>query len=122
MAERILIVDDDEALRESLELVLVSEGYAVVTADCGEAALARIEEHPVDVVLCDLRMPGIDGFELMPQIGRQLPGIPIVLMSAYGTQDLAVEAMRRGAYDYLAKPFQPTEVVLRKSPDCLVRL
>jgi two-component system response regulator AtoC len=112
MAERILIVDDDEALRDSLELVLFSEGYAVVTADHGEAALARIEEHPVDVVLCDLRMPGIDGFELMPQIARQLPEVPIILMSAYGTQDLAVEAMRRGAYDYLAKPFQPSEVVL----------
>ncbi len=112
MAERILIVDDDEALRESLELVLVSEGYAVVAADSGEAALGCIEEHPVDVVLCDLRMPGIDGFELMPQIARQLPGVPIVLMSAYGTQDLAVEAVRRGAYDYLAKPFQPTEIVL----------
>jgi len=112
MAERILIVDDDEALRESLELVLLAEGYAVVTADSGESALARIEEHPVDVVLCDLRMPGIDGFELMPQIARHLPGAPIVLMSAYGTKDLAVEAMRRGAYDYLAKPFEPNEVLL----------
>ena len=112
MAERILIVDDDEALRESLELVLRAEGYAVVTANSGEAALSRIEEHPVDVVLCDLRMPGIDGFELMPQIVRHLPGVPIVLMSAYGTEDLAVEAMRRGAYDYLAKPFEPNEVLL----------
>jgi len=112
MAERILIVDDDEALRDSLELVLCSEGYEVVTADRGEMALARIEEHTVDVVLCDLRMPGIDGFELLPQIARHLPEVPIVLMSAYGTQDLAVEAMRRGAYDYLAKPFQPSEVVL----------
>jgi len=112
MAQRILIVDDDEALRESLELVLASEGYEVASADCGETALERIEEHPVDVVLCDLRMPGIDGFELMPQIRRQLPGVPIVLMSAYGTEDLAVEAMRRGAYDYLAKPFQPSEVTL----------
>ena len=95
-----------------LAALQLSEGYAVVTADCGEAALARIEEHPVDVVLCDLRMPGIDGFELMPQIARQLPGVPIVLMSAYGTEDLAVEAMRRGAYDYRAKPFQPTEGVV----------
>jgi two-component system response regulator AtoC len=112
MAQRILIVDDDEALRESLELVLASEGYEVSSADCGETALTRIEEHPVDVVLCDLRMPGIDGFELIPQVARQLPGVPIVLMSAYGTEDLAVEAMRRGAYDYLAKPFQPSEVVL----------
>ncbi len=112
MAERILIVDDDAALRESLELVLASEGYQVVTADCGDAALERLEEQPVDVVLCDLRMPGLDGFELIPQIARQAAGVPIVLMSAYGTEDLAVEALRRGAYDYLAKPFQPSEIVL----------
>ena len=111
-AERILIVDDDEALRESLELVLASEGYEVSTADCGETALERIEEQPVDLVLCDLRMPGIDGFELIPQISRRLPGVAVVLMSAYGTEDLAVEAMRRGAYDYLAKPFQTSELVL----------
>ena len=112
MAQRILIVDDDEALRESLELVLSSEGYEVSTASSGPIALERTLEHPVDVVLCDLRMPGLDGFELMPQLARQLPGVPVVLMSAYGTEDLAVEAMRRGAYDYLAKPFQPAEVVL----------
>jgi two-component system response regulator AtoC len=112
MPDRVLIVDDDEALRESLELVLASEGYHVATADCGASALERLEEQPLDVVLCDLRMPGIDGFELIPQILRQAPGIPIVLMSAYGTEDLALEAIRRGAYDYLAKPFQPAEVVL----------
>jgi two-component system response regulator AtoC len=113
MPNNVLIVDDDDALRESLELVLSSEGYQVVAADCGEAALERIEAGaPVDLVLCDLRMPGLDGFELIPQIARQLPGVPVVLMSAYGTQDLAVEAMQRGAYDYLAKPFRPSELVL----------
>ena len=95
MSDRVLIVDDDEALRESLELVLVSEGYQVATAPCGASALERLEEQPVDVVLCDLRMPGIDGFELIPQILRQAPNIPIVLMSAYGTEDLALEAIRR---------------------------
>jgi len=109
---RILIVDDDEALRESLQLILSAEGYSVLCADCGESALAIIENSPVDVVLCDLRMPGIDGFELMPQIARLLPGVPIILMSAHGTQDLAVEAIQRGAYDYLAKPFQPAEIRL----------
>jgi two-component system response regulator AtoC len=109
---RILIVDDDEALRESLELILSAEGYSVLSADCGESALEIIERSPVDVVLCDLRMPGIDGFELMPQIARRLPGVPIILMSAHGTQDLAVEAIQRGAYDYLAKPFQPAEIRL----------
>jgi two-component system response regulator AtoC len=110
--KRILIVDDDDALRESLGLVLVSEGYELVSAANGEEALVRIEDTSVDVVLCDLRMPGIDGFDLIPQIGRKLPGVPIILMSAHGTADLAIEAMQRGAYDYLAKPFQPSEVLL----------
>ena len=109
---RILIVDDDDALRESLELLLSAEGYAVLSANRGENALALIEQTPVDAVLCDLRMPGIDGFDLMPQISRLLPGVPIILMSAHGTEDLAVEAIQRGAYDYLAKPFQPAEIRL----------
>jgi len=110
--ERILIVDDDDALRESLALVLSSEGYELVSAANGEEALECIDEAPVDVILCDLRMPGLDGFDLIPQLGRKLPGSPVILMSAHGTSDLAIEAMRRGAYDYLAKPFQPSEVLL----------
>ncbi|MBW2384311.1 MAG: sigma-54-dependent Fis family transcriptional regulator [Deltaproteobacteria bacterium] len=112
MFERILIVDDDDALRESLALVLSSEGYELVSAANGEEALECIDEAPVDVILCDLRMPGLDGFDLIPQLGRKLPGSPVILMSAHGTSDLAIEAMRRGAYDYLAKPFQPSEVLL----------
>lgn len=112
MAERILIVDDDAALRESLEMILASEGYQVTTAANGQAALERVDEVPIDVVLCDVRMPGLDGFELLPQIARKLPGVPIVMMSAYGTADLAIEAMKLGAYDYVAKPFQPSEVLL----------
>jgi len=109
--DRILVVDDDEALRESLALLLAAEGYEVVTAGDAAAALARLEE-PVDVVLCDVRMPGRDGLELLPDLIRRLPGAPVLLMSAYGSGDLAVEALKRGAYDYLAKPFQPSEVLL----------
>ena len=112
MFGRILIVDDDEAHRESLTLLLSDEGYSVLNSDCGESALEVIEHASVDVVRCDLRMPGIDGFDLMPQIARRLPGVPIILMSAHGTQDLAVEAIKRGAYDYLSKPFQPSEIRL----------
>ncbi len=111
MPDRILVVDDDEALRESLALLLAAEGYEVVTAGDAAAALARLEE-PVDVVLCDVRMPGRDGLELLPDLIRRLPGAPVLLMSAYGSGDLAVEALKRGAYDYLAKPFQPSEVLL----------
>ena len=132
MFGRILIVDDDEGLRDSLELLLSAEGYNVLSADCGESALELVEQAPVDAVLCDIRMPGIDGFDLMPQIARLLPGVPIILMSAHGTEDLAIEAIKRGAYDYLAKPFQPAEIrltllkahereVLRRKHDLLER-
>jgi two-component system response regulator AtoC len=111
VADRILVVDDDEALRESLALLLAAEGYEVVTAADASAALARLEE-PLDVVLCDVRMPGMDGLELLPELIRRMPGAPVLLMSAYGSGDLAVEALKRGAFDYLAKPFQPSEVLL----------
>jgi two-component system response regulator AtoC len=119
MFNRILIVDDDEALRESLEMILSAEGYTVLTAASGEAALSLLDETDIDAVVTDLRMPGIDGFDLIPQISRRLPGVPIILMSAHGTEDLAVEAIQRGAYDYLAKPFQPAEIrlTLRKAQE-----
>jgi len=112
VGERVLIVDDDAGLRESLELVLAAEGYEVATAADAEAAVRRAEEAPTDVVLCDLRMPGMDGLELLPHLARRLPGATLILMSAYGSAELAIEAMRRGAYDYLAKPFQPGEALL----------
>jgi len=116
---RILIVDDDEAVRESLELILSAEGYACLTAESGEQALELIERSEVDAVVCDLRMPGLDGFDLMPQISRLLPGVPIILISAHGNEDLAVKAIQQGAYDYLAKPFQPAEIrlTLRKAQE-----
>ncbi|UCE86713.1 MAG: sigma-54-dependent Fis family transcriptional regulator [Deltaproteobacteria bacterium] len=112
MADRILIVDDDDALRDSLQLVLSAEGYEVLVAADGPSALTRIDESPTDVVLCDLRMPGVDGLELIPQLLRRAPGSTVILMSAYGTSELAIEAMQLGAYDYLAKPFEPSEVLL----------
>ena len=90
MPDRILVVDDDEALRESLAMLLAAEGYEVVTAGDANGALARLEE-PVDVVLCDVRMPGRDGLELLPDLIRRLPGAPVLMMSAYGSGDLAVE-------------------------------
>ena len=112
MTERVLVVDDDDALRESLELVLAEEGYDVAGARDGAEALARIEAEPIDIVLCDVRMPGMDGMELLPDLIRRLPGATLVMMSAYGSSDLAIEALRHGAYDYLSKPFQPSEVLL----------
>ena len=117
MFERILVIDDDNAFSECLEMLLCAEGYTVRTAHCGKAALAAVEDAGADLVLCDLRIPGIDGFELLPQLSRLLPSIPVIIMSAHGTEDLAEEAIKRGAYDYLAKPFQPSELrlTLRKA-------
>jgi two-component system response regulator AtoC len=112
MSGRILIIDDDEALRDSLQLVLCAEGYEVAVAAEGREALDLAEDGVFDAILCDLRMPGIDGLELLPELVRRLPGTTIILMSAYGNADLAIEAMQRGAYDYLAKPFQPADVLL----------
>ena len=85
MFDRILVIDDNDAFRESLEMLLSAEGYTVRTAHCGEAALAALEDAGADLVLCDLGMPGIDGFDLLPQLSRLLPGIPIIIMSAHGT-------------------------------------
>jgi two-component system response regulator AtoC len=112
MSERVLIVDDDDSLRESLQLVLSAEGFEVVAAPDGATALGRIDDASFDVILCDVRMPGMDGLELLPTLTRRLPGTTVILMSAYGTDDLALEALKRGAYDYLAKPFRPAEAVL----------
>ena len=117
MSDRILIIDDDEALRESLELVLGAEGYEVHSAPGAEAALAEIEATSFDAILCDLRMPDVDGMELLPQLIERVPETPVVMMSAYGTDELALEAIQQGACDYLAKPFQPAEAAftLRKA-------
>ena len=92
MPQRVLIVDDDEALRESLALVLGAEGYETSLARDGADALARIDDTMPDIVLCDLRMPGIDGLALLPELSRRRPDATLILMSAYGTEQLALEA------------------------------
>ena len=92
--------------------MLSAEGYEVVCAADAEAALRQLDVSTPELVLCDLRMPGMDGLELLPQLVRRLPEATVILMSAYGTAELAIEAMKRGAYDYLAKPFAPSEVLL----------
>jgi two-component system response regulator AtoC len=112
VSQRVLIVDDDESLRDSLALVLGAEGFEVAAAADGERALSQLDEAAPDIVLCDLRMPGIGGLDLVPELVRRRPDATVILMSAWASDELALEAMRRGAYDYLAKPFQPSEALL----------
>lgn len=100
---RILIVEDEEKLRRVIELQLSSDEHEVVTAANGEEALRKIEG--VDLVITDLKMPGMDGLSLLERISRDSPSTPVVVMTAFGNVETAVEAMKRGAIDFLQKPF-----------------
>jgi len=108
---RILVVEDDAALREALTDTLELAGQRVVSAENGEAALALLGREKVDMVLSDVQMPGMDGHELLRRVKAVRPGIPFILMTAYGQIDRAVEAMRDGAADYLPKPFEPDRLM-----------
>ena len=113
---RILIVDDDKATRDGLALAL-GHDYAMLTAADAEAALRALTEHEVDLVLTDLRMPGRDGLSLLRDIIASHPGLPVILLSAYGSVESAVEAMRDGAVDFLTKPvnLDHLELVVRRA-------
>jgi two-component system response regulator AtoC len=116
---RVLIVDDEEGIRTSLELVLADEGYGVRTCGDPDEALRIAGAESFDVILCDVRMPRRSGLDLLPDLVRLQPEATILVMSAYGDLEQALEAVRRGAYDYLAKPFQPAEllVAIRKAEE-----
>lgn len=107
---QILLVDDEPNLRKVLSAQLKRDGYDVLLAEDGEQALSLLGEHHVDVVLTDLRMPKLDGMGLLTEMGRQYAGIPVVMMTAHGTVDTAVTALKLGAFDYLTKPFDKDEV------------
>ncbi len=112
----VLVVDDDKATREGLALALRGD-YQVLTAADAEAALRALTTHAVDLVLTDLRMPGRDGISLLRDIIASHPGVPVILLSAYGSVESAVEAMRDGAYDFLTKPvnLDHLELVVRRA-------
>jgi len=109
---RILVVDDDENLRWVLQTQLEDLGYAVSTAEDGRQAVVAIEKEPPALVLTDLRMPGLSGMELLDKIRSEYPEVPVVIMTAFGTIQSAVQAMRAGAYDYLTKPIDYEELGL----------
>jgi two-component system response regulator AtoC len=112
MPDRILIVDDEPSLRDALERMLAAEGYAVRRAGNGKEALDLLASESFDFILCDLRMPVMGGIALLKEItARKIPGT-VIMMSAFGTVETAVEAMKMGAYDYVSKPFMSDEILL----------
>jgi len=109
---RVLVVDDEPGLRQSLGLLLSDAGYDVAAEGDAKRALERATTEPVDLVLCDVRMPGMDGLAFLRAYRERGGTGLVIMMSAYGGEEAALAAMKEGAYDYLPKPFRPDEVVL----------
>ncbi|HEY0913952.1 MAG TPA: sigma-54 dependent transcriptional regulator, partial [Solimonas sp.] len=102
---RVLVVDDEANMRRVLEIMLSRRGYRTLSAEDGRQALTMVQEHPVDLVISDLRMPGMNGIELLRELRKQGNDLPLIIITAQGTIESAVEAMRLGACDYLLRPF-----------------
>lgn len=110
---QVLIVDDEEAIRASLEELLVRDGHRMAAADSGERALELIARQQFDLILLDLRMPGIGGLEVLVAVREQALDTAVIVLTGYGSMDTAIEALRQGAHDYLLKPCDAT--TLRES-------
>jgi len=110
--ETILIVDDEKNYLVILEALLGSEGYEIITEDSALNALRFIRETDLDLVITDVKMPGMNGMELLEEAKKRDPELPVIVMTAYGTIEMAVEAMKKRAYDYITKPFRNEELKL----------
>ncbi|HID96778.1 MAG TPA: sigma-54-dependent Fis family transcriptional regulator, partial [Thermodesulfobacteriaceae bacterium] len=110
MKERILIVDDDPNIRDGSSQVLSRAGYDVSEASTGAEALSLVDRFEFDLILLDLKMPDVNGLDLLRNIRENDQQVPVVMITAYGTIQNAVEAMRLGADDFLPKPFEPDEL------------
>jgi two-component system sensor histidine kinase/response regulator len=106
----VLVIDDEEAMRDSCSLILTKDGHKAETAADGMAGLEKIRELKPDIALIDLKMPGISGFEVLEKIKEIDPQLIPIVITGYATVDSAVEAMKKGAYDFLPKPFTPEEL------------
>ena len=113
MTASILVVDDVPDMREILNHSLAGEGYRVATASSGDEALTRLEEHEFDVIVSDIVMPGVGGLEILEKSRLLDPRVAVILMTGHATLDTAIAALRRGACDYLEKPFPLDELKVR---------
>src|SRR5678816_1501464 len=111
MKTKILLIEDDPGITVTLQRLLSGEGHEVVVEKRGDSGLARARDEPFDVVLSDLKLPGLSGLDLVRELHEAKPRLPIVLMTAHGTTETAIEATKRGAFDYLLKPFEMPELL-----------
>ena len=110
---KVLIVDDEKDFVEMFSLRLVKQGEKVSTAFSGKEALEVLEHSAIDVVILDIRMPGMDGIDTLKQIKRLYPIIEVILLTGHGSTETAVEGMKLGAFDYLMKPADPKEINIK---------
>ena len=108
---KIVVVDDDATMREALRETLAGEGYAVLAVDNAIQAIAELEKQEADLVLADLTLPRVSGLELLDSIRRQWPGLEVIVITGQGSIETAVDAIKRGAYHYVTKPFTPDEII-----------
>lgn len=109
---KILVVDDEKSIRDALCDILSEEKYEVLTAEDGETGWAKLEDEKIDLVLCDIKMPKMDGMELLSKASEEGVDVPFVMISAHGTIDTAVEATKKGAYDFIQKPPDLNRILL----------
>src|SRR5438094_40786 len=107
----LLVVDDEKNMRLSLEAVMAEEGYEIRAVDSAEAALRLLEQEEFFMIITDARLNGMSGYEFLGQLKQRWPNLPVLMITAFATPKLAVEAIKAGAFDYLAKPFAPEELL-----------
>ena len=111
MTDTMLVIDDEDIVLESCRRIFSTEGFQVTCTTSPREGLRLIENTSFDVILCDWKMPGFDGMDVLAELNQRSPGSAVIMISGYPTVDRTVEAMKRGAMDYVAKPFTPDEIV-----------
>src|SRR2546430_5258620 len=112
----ILVVDDESEIREGLELLLRGEGYGVSSAETGESGLEKLEQHPYDLLLLDVSLPDRNGLDMLKEIHRRDPQLSVVLITAYGSIEMARAAFKNGAMDYITTPWTNDELPAQVAP------
>ncbi|NBV51864.1 response regulator, partial [bacterium] len=110
MVARILVVDDEESIREFFQIMLKREGYEVIAAANGREGLEALKKSQVDMIISDIQMPEVSGLEFLTKVKEQDPDAVVVMITAFGSTETAIEAMKLGAHDYVQKPFKIDEV------------